>query len=115
MLETIPDHLLSTFCVEARSVCVVFASHVATFLLAAHSLESLLQPLNLQRFPNIVQVGRTRRPFNGLLWPKQASLVWQHAMCILRLVVAAATLEERWSLQLRATILALEADLPALE
>ena len=74
-----------------------------------------LQPLNLQRFPNIVQVGRTRRPFNGLLWPKQASLVWQHAMCILRLVVAAATLEERWSLQLRATILALEADLPALE
>ena len=36
-------------------------------------------------------------------------------MCILRLVVAAATLEERWSLQLRATILALEADLPALE
>ena len=74
-----------------------------------------LQPLKFQRFPNIVQVGRTRRPFIGLLWPKQASLVWQHAMCILRLVVAAATLEERWSLQLRATILALEADLPALE
>ena len=73
-----------------------------------------MQPL-FQRFLNIVQVDRTRRPFIGLLWPKQASLVWQHAMCILRLVVAAATLEERWSLQLRATILALEADLPALE